>query len=419
MINISKILDIPQPKYDTKHEHSEYSPSGSKRWIECPASIQAIRKVQIEESSNFYAEEGTAAHALGEHCMKNGVHAKSQVGQTFGKFTVDDYMAKQVQKYIDFVEDNVLFSSVVWIENKISLEFVEPSCFGTADAIVINEDSIHIIDLKYGRGILVEPEENYQLMMYASAVIFHLRRHGVQLPSDFQVKLSICQPRISHPDGPNRTWTTTVDRLREFVRIARSAVKEAEGPNPSYGPSEDNCRWCPVGATCKARANYMMELTKLEFSDFMLPKREFEEKVCGNDSLTIDEMAKIYKNSKAIIDWLNSIAEHLVREAKSGIKIPGSKLVYGRSYRKWKDEKEVLLKLQEIGVPEDRLFQKKFKSPAQMEKTLENEQFEALAELIVKPNGKLSLVDESDPRREIDRNEDAKSDFADLADKVF
>lgn len=39
--------------------------------------------------------------------------------------------------------------------------------FGTGDCVIIADGTLHIVDFKYGRGILVEAKDNPQMMLYA------------------------------------------------------------------------------------------------------------------------------------------------------------------------------------------------------------------------------------------------------------
>lgn len=409
---MTDIFDIPKPDYESPHEHSKYSPSGTKRWVSCPASIQMVNKAPEETGSNFYANEGTAAHELAAYCLDEQVTAASQIGKVFNKFTVDKEMARQTQKYVDYVLDHVPLGGRLWVENRVSMEHLIHEMFGTADAIIVSNNLIHVADLKFGRGVVVEATDNYQLQTYAIGVLAHLAKHGMRFKPDHEVKLTICQPRAPHPEGPNRSWMTTVGSLREFQEKLKIAIKESKSDNPSFGPTEDGCRWCPASPFCKAHARHNLELAKLEFKEFEKAPREFEETLCGTDTLTLDEMINIYRHQKAVTTWLNSIGEFLVRRLKSDKDVPHFKLVYGRSIRSWSDADKVHNLLTQVGIESDRLYNSKLRSPAQMEKELTSEEFITVEEFVFKPKGKIVMAAESDARKAINVNAQAADDWA-------
>ena len=78
-------------------------------------------------------------------------------------------------------------------------------CFGTADMVVVDSHKIHIIDLKLGKGVVVDAEQNVQLMIYGLGVLDML---GFLYEID-TVELTIVQPRIEHFS----TWEISAEEL--------------------------------------------------------------------------------------------------------------------------------------------------------------------------------------------------------------
>lgn len=404
---------IPQPEVESPDEHSIYSPSGSKRWITCPASIQVIAGLNRPKGeSNFFAEEGTAAHELGEQALKAQKPCEEFIGQTFNKFKVDKEMARQTQVYVDYVNGQVDWESVLWVENRLSLEHLQDGMFGTADAIVVSQNKLEIIDLKYGRGVVVEPDDNSQLMIYTLGVLKHLANHGIKFPDNFDVEMTIVQPRAPHDAGPVRSTFVTIAQLKDFQKIVINAIAETKKDNPSFGPTEDGCMWCEFAPICKAKAEHMLEVARLEFADFELPPKEFKSKLVEANAMPMEDAIKIMEHAKAIEHWVKSISGYMMERLKSEKNVKGYKLVRGRSNRAWVNVEKAMATLEDYGTDRKRLFTEKPLSPAQAEKELTEAEWEMISDLIFKPEGKITIAKESDGRPEVSMAQEAADDWA-------
>lgn len=382
--------------------------------MNCPASIQMGDQIErVEEGSNFFAEEGTAAHELGELCLRNECIAEGYIGSVFNGIEVDSEMAHQVQKYVDYVTSCETWESQLLIECRVPITHVEETMFGTADAVIFDNDGIEIIDLKYGRGIVVEPYDNPQLMLYACGVLAHLAKYGVRFDPDKEVKLTIVQPRAPHKDGPVRSSYVTVAQLKDFQRIARRATELSKEEMPPFGPSDETCRWCPANAICSEFADYQLQQMRLEFADFQSPRREFGERLIDVKSMTNDQLANILNHSKGITQWLKTIADYATAQLSQGKEVPHYKLVYGRSIRRLDNPTEVERKLLDYGVDEKRLYISKFRTAPQLEKELRPEEWDLIVDHVVKPRGSITLAPESDGRPAVDPNVEAKKEWED------
>lgn len=405
---------IPKPHYVTDDLHSELSPSGAKRWIACPASINFLRNIKkLPQKTNVYAEEGTAAHELAAFCLENEVPATSCIGKTFNGFRVDSEMAKQVTKYVDYVRGATTWDATLWVENRLSLEFIEVDMFGTADAIIVSKDSVEVVDLKYGKGVVVEVEDNPQLALYAIGVLAHLAKNGLRFQDDFEVKLTIAQPRAPHADGPVRSATKTIAQLKDFKHLVKEAITISKREDAPFGPGADQCRWCEGAPTCRAFAEYNLKVAQLEFADMIKSPLEVKQKLPSVEELTEEELSRIMTHSKAIENWLSAVGERAIALARAGIEIPRYKLVYGRSIRAWSDEIDVLNVLEKYGTDTERMYEKKFLSPTKAEKELTKDEWEIVKEFVFKPTGKITLAPETDGRPAVDFNKAAAEDWND------
>lgn len=140
-------------------EHAVLSPSNSHRWLNCTPS--AILEKQFENKSSIVAEEGTAAHALCEHKLKKALHRLSK--RPVSSFDSDE-MEEHSDAYVEFVLEQIEKAKqsckdpLVLIEQRVDLSNYIPNAYGTADCLIVSDDNLHIIDMKYGMGVLVEAQ---------------------------------------------------------------------------------------------------------------------------------------------------------------------------------------------------------------------------------------------------------------------
>jgi len=426
------IPTIPRPSVDTDELHSEYSPSGSKRWITCPGSVSLVRKIpKVIHKVNTYAEEGTAAHELASFILENpDVSIESQLGKIFNNIIVSKEMIKEVKKYIEYVDSAMQLDTEMWVEVKVPFNFIDENQLGTFDTcLIFNEETnnwiIEVIDFKYGKGIIVEAKNNYQLKTYACGVLAHFAKHGIRFSDYDTIKLTIVQPRAFHPEGFIRSDFVNVKHLREFKDIAVEAVRLSKLENPPFNPSEEACLWCEAKPLCRAYAEFNLSLVRMEFEDLIKEEESSKDLIDKLDKtflLSKEEVITIYKHSKMFLSWLDSIQEFIKGSLQSGIKMPGYKLVHGRSNRIWQDEeklKETILFLEEwkedlgIELSQEDLYNKKLISPSQAEKLFDDLIIEHLKPIIFKPAGVISVALETDPRPAIDPNKEAEIEWKD------
>lgn len=434
-------------------QHARLSPSGAEKWMNCSGSL-ALEAGLVDEGSEF-ALEGTAAHALAECVLRNrlnpyltethkdngtemvggqqaadyiGTYPLSHLSATDPGPQVTEDMAEGVQRYVDtvwalaegndlLVEQRVDFSDVVGV----------PDQFGTADAVIIAGTELQVHDLKFGRGVKVDAENNKQLQLYALGA---LEQFGALQDFD-TVRVFIHQPRLNHESE----WAVSVDDLRAFGEQAReaaaaaitvAAIAECEGvdtlPTDVFNPGEKQCRWCKAKGFCKAAEQYHLNTVADDFVDLDRPiapqisgARE-RIAVCDNSHL-----AEVYSQLDFIEDWCKAVRARANSELNAGHPVPGFKLVEGKlGNRAWKDEEEAkaLLKDQ-FRYKNEEVFDFKLISPTKAEKLIKKaspRRWPKVEALITRADGKQVVAPESDPREAIIINPENDFDDVDAAE---
>lgn len=384
--------------------HALLSASGSSRWINCTPSAKLEEKYG-KQTTSVYAQEGTLAHEISElyikHDILHSIDAEEfsyQLETLMENELFNEEMLSVIPIYVDYCASEYKSAksqnseAIMEIEQKLDLTEYVPESFGTADCIIISDGTIEVIDLKYGKGVPVYADANRQLMLYGLGA---LRKFDVMY--DIQnIKLTIVQPRINNIS----TWQISVKDLMHWAETElKPAAKLAfEGKGEIKAGSW--CKFCSVKNQCKALAEQQLEIAKYEFK-----KPEF---------LSDDEISDILKRAHKFIEWINSIEEYAQTEAYNGNKVwPGFKVVEGISRRKWVDEEKVIDTLYSRfpELSDDQIFDTKLVSISQIEKLLGKKTVqEKLGDVIIKPQGKPTLVPDTDKRPSIGI-EDAINDF--------
>ena len=353
--------------------HAKLSASGAHRWMACPGSVAA--EDGLPDRSSSFAEEGTIAHELMEKILANqGVRLNPYKWEMIEAVTVYVNYVSSLRKYGEdylFVERRVDFSE--WV----------PDGFGTADTIIVNDEVIHIIDLKYGKGVQVFAENNPQAQLYALGAYAEF---GF-LTDAKKVRISIVQPRLDHISE----WELSVTELLKFGETVRQAAADTQNADAKRVPGIKQCQFCKAKATCPA-------LYKLTADTLMADFDQLDEIIPVN-KLTDDQMRAAIENRPLIEAWLSAV-ENLAKERiANGNGFAGYKLVEGRANRKWADETIAAERLSKY-TKED-IFTRKLITPAQAEKILGKKDKTKIEDLIIKPRGSPTLAKESDPRPEI------------------
>ncbi len=358
-------------------KHAILSASSSHRWLNCLPSARL--ELEFENTGSEASREGTAAHALCEHKLKKALKRRSK--RPTSEYDSDE-MEECSDAYVQFVMEHYMEAKekctdpIILIEQHLDFSCYVPDGFGTGDCIIISDDKLHIIDFKYGMGVLVEAENNPQMMLYAlGALEIYDSLYDIR-----EVSMSIFQPRRENVS----TWTISVEELKEWAEteLKPKAILAYNGEG-EYAPGEW-CTFCRAAARCRARAEEKLELAK---SEFKLPPL-----------LTDSEIEEVLAIIPDLTKWANEILAYATDAAiNHGKQWDGFKIVEGRSVRKYRDEGKVAEAAIEAGYTD--IYRQSLITMTEMQKLMGKTKFEEiLGDLIYKPPGKPTLVPDSDKR---------------------
>lgn len=366
--------------------HAKLSASGSHRWLNCAASVRM--EEPYPDTTSSYAEEGIAAHHLAEVCLREDCNTDKFLGVAFHEYPdypVDDEMVESVQHYLDYVRG---LDGDLLIEQRVDFSEWVPEGFGTADAIVMGngEDDglVTVIDLKYGKGVRIDAENNPQAMLYALGA---LSEYEFIFNCD-TFRLVVVQPRLDHISE----WEISYSDLVEWAEAVKEKAELALQDNAPFNPGEKQCKFCRAKGNCRALAEHALTVAADEFSSIETP-------IVVKDANRLDnvEIAALIPQLDLLADWVKSIEATAIQALEHGQEVPGYKLVAGRSIRKWSSESSAEGALRKSKLKVADIFSKKLISPTQAEKLL-GKTHPILTELVVKPDGKPTLAPESDKR---------------------
>lgn len=368
-------------------EHAVLSASSANRWLHCPPSVR-LSEGYMDKASVF-AMEGTSAHELCEYKLRSalGMEAENPPENLDFYNTEMEECAEGYATYIlELVEKakETCSDPVVMVEQRVDFSRYVPEGFGTADCIIIADETLNIVDYKHGKGVEVSAEDNPQMKLYALGALELFDC----LYDISKVQMTIFQPRLSNVS----VFVMNKADLLNWANDELTAKAELAFEGKGELCCGEWCKFCKAKSNCKERARVNMEMAQYEFRKSSL--------------LTDEEVVKILSRIDELTSWASDVKNFALEQAVRGKQWPGWKVVEGRSNRKYTDEGAVAQVVKNAGYNP---YDEKIMGITNMTKMLGKEKFnELLGDFVERPQGKPTLVPEDDNRP---RMNTAKEDF--------
>ena len=402
-------------------KHALLAPSASKRWMNCTPSARL--EAEVPRRDTVYSREGTIAHSIAETLLREAKKADDQAFKghvclewpedkialfQLGGDILMHHMAEAQEMGLDpeemllTVADN--YCRIVWedyqeakakdpdavllIEAELKLDEYIPESFGSSDAVIIAGRFISVYDLKYGKGIKVSAVNNSQMMCYALGALMG----PGELYDIADVDMTIIQPRLKWVS----TWHLEADRLLSWAEdiLKPAAVTAFQGEGAFV--AGEHCKFCAVAPRCKALGMHAA-LIRIDRT---------------GDLMTDEEVAKALHDAASVKSWIAALEQYALDQAVAGHPLPGFKVVEGRSVRQISNPEAAIVTLAAAGLDESSYLRRDLKTISDLEKLLGKKGFQTLlGEYVVKPQGKPTLVEDSDPRPAMNSTATAINDF--------
>lgn len=397
--------------------HAVLSASGSDIWLHCAASAW-MQKGYADEGSEF-AEEGTVAHDILSLKLDLyfGFIDQLRFDDAVAKLRAHQLYKSEMEPYTDDCKNYCIErynrakaidpNAQVFIEVRLDFSRWVPRGFGRGDFGIAYNGGVEIIDFKYGKGVFVEVQKNSQMRLYAAGAMVRFE-FLFEMPS---VRYAVHQPRMGNVDHEETTREELLGWMNNVVQpAARKAWRIYTGEQPvtdaDFNPG-DHCGWCRAKRNCKARKDRAMKDAQI----MQAKPNPYE--------LSAEDLADLYPRMDALISWAKEVKEHALELATAGTKVPGHKVVEGRSNRYISNTLMAVEVLTQNGVPAQALYKPPELLPLGDLETLVGKKRLAtlLADYLKKPKGKPTLVPEQDPRPEWSTADDAVNVFAQFLNK--
>ena len=375
-------------------KHALLGASSSARWLVCTPSARLEAMFPDEQSP--YAAEGTIAHDLAESILRHKLEGKKAP-------KLDDYsteMIEAVNRYVDICEEKVNESRArssdaeAMIEARLDFSRWVPDGFGTGDMVIVADGILEVIDLKYGKGVPVSAIENTQMRLYALGA-YDINEFLYDIKS---VRMTIVQPRLDSISTDEMALEELLDWGEEIKPIAQRAFRGEGECTPC-----DYCNFCKARHTCRALADTCLTAFYKDGGKL-------------NQLLTDSEVSDILAMKDLITKWIKGVCDFAYEKALSGEKQwPGYKLVEGTSRRTITDPEAAAKTLLDNGYKEEDIFKpRELEGITNLQKVLGKKGVtEYLEAFIDKPEGKPTLVPDSDKRPAINTVETMMNEFDD------
>ncbi len=376
-------------------KHALLSASASHKWLHCPPSARL--EASLPDQGSEASEAGTLAHAISELRLRKLFTDKAMTSRTFNarmtKLTrsplYNTEMERNSDTYVDYIKD-IAYSfpsePMVVVEKQVDYSAWVPEGFGTSDCILIYGTRMHVFDYKNGKGVAVSAEDNPQMKLYALGAY---AAYGVIYPIT-EITCHIIQPNLNSITS----WETTLEQLLQWGEKIKPVAQMAFAGEGEFCQGE----WCDK-SFCRARA-----LCRKRMDDNMSLMDHAADPVSGKPKLppliSDDEVGNLLKKAQFLSSWVKKLEKYTLDTIVAGGKIPGWKIIEGRSNRVITDPEAAAQKLTAAGYADAVIFKpRELAGIGELEKLMGKNDFKTiLSPYVNKPAGKPALVPEDDRR---------------------
>lgn len=391
---------------NNNQKHALLAPSSAHRWLVCTPSarLEEAEEAKYTFEPSVYAKEGTEAHSLSE----------IKLSFMLGKISADEYDTKFEQfrlsseyydtEFNDFVNEfcNEVMTIIkfdyegevvdVYLESEVEFTDLVPYGKGTCDVAIVGKNFIHVVDLKFGRGVPVSAINNPQLRLYGLGAIRKYGRNKVIT----DVRMTIHQPRLHDKTTEHMSYVDLESWGQTYVKPRAELAYNGDG---ELVPG-DHCKFCKRQGICEALGQQQLEVAQAEFETAVVVQ-DNTPRVLKPSEMSPDQLSRILTIAPKFVEWFNEVNKWTVAQMiNNGLEVPGYKVVEGRSNRAITSPDSIAQKLKEAGFSED-LYLKKpdLLGITALEKNIGSKLFNTLCgEYIIKPMGKPTLAEETDSR---------------------
>jgi hypothetical protein len=340
----------------------------------------------LPDETSVYAEEGSAAHEVAEYKVRWYLGEKDLTPPSIGNFDAEE-IDRHTDTYAYYVADKIETirkscpDAAIMVEQRLDFSNYVEGGFGTGDLVIVADGVLQVIDFKYGKGVAVSAENNPQMKLYALGAL-NLYDYLYDIKT---VKMSIVQPRLSSISE----WEISVEDLISWAENTLRPTAALAAKGEGEFKAGEHCRFCKLRATCRKRAELMLDVAKYEFAN--------------PAELNDDEIAAVLTIASDLSKWADDVFAYAQAKAvNDGAVWNGFKLVEGRSARKYTDEIKIADICREQGYSISQIYKTSLIGITDMEKLLGKKKFrELLSDYVTKPKGKLTLVPVTDKRDEV------------------
>lgn len=373
----------------------DLNPSAAARWVTCTASPRFIlaNADKLPPDDTKYNLEGTTAHEVGR-ALLTGEKPNPKECPT----PITKEMHKHAWDYLEYVQG--LGDGREFIEQKFPLWYNKERN-GKVDVLKVVDGHTHVIDYKFGKGVIVDPFENLQGAIYARIALTEVLAFG-KIPEgkllEAPVTIHIYQPRgRGAEDSPFHVWETTWGEILEFTKQVTDAAELILSDGETrFAPSAKACQFCPAKGFCTARTSEFARDVEVLATVETGPKHFPPPK-----AISAAQLAAVLQHGDAIKQWVDDAKEYALEYLKGGGTIEGFKLVLGRQgNRYWTDsERAATLLLESTHLRHEEVYETSVIGPGGAEKLLGKKALTLdLLNLIARSEGKPTIAPAADKR---------------------